>query len=543
MGAKRVVCLTLVLLLPLLGGCAIGTTGPLAAPSTDAAAVSTVASATAAATPTPSTTPIASPTAADATASAAAAEEPLRYYVVEQDEHQGVVDSLGREVLPCSFASVEILADSAGEGSGQYTGSVVFFAVPVVLLPAGGGSEQAAGFLYDTAGQKLSEEPFTWANRLEPDRIVVSRVDDSGTYVVGMVDSTGRELLPNRYQYITQYADGYLALTSETNAQAASATLFDGALTEVATAKGSFDCYDGKLILKSSPQKTWQVVDERLQPVDESQWESIWQIGEDRYVAADSAQRQSIINHTGKVLVAPIDGYYGVYAKDKGGEFYTVNYANGGVGLLDGDGKTLYQSAKYSQIWYGDGAIVAYDEVARIGTAVDLQGKVLVPEVSQVIGWDASAKLLMSKNDKASPASMTFYRLDGHQFSIERASYIYRLTDNRFLVYMEATEENGYNSLMGMTDDDGNWILPPVYEWLDQIGDGLLAAGQRDAKGLLLCGLVDLDGKVALPAKYDSLQSTYEGSLLHARVSTRYGLIDRKGNWVWSASDYSSLVD
>ena len=537
MRVKRVVCLALVLLFHVLGGCVATAPHADETPGAGSAAVSSGASA-AVVTPTPTLT--ASPTAAPV------AEDSLRYYVVEQNNHQGVVDSRGQEVLPCSFAEVEILADSVsdGDGGGQYTGPIVFFAVPAVIYPTGREDNPVVGYLYDTAGRKLSEEPLARAYRLGGNRIAVTRVDDSGTYVTGLMDYTGKLLIPIRYLYLTPCHGGLLALSGDTDGNMKSATLFDGELHEAATAPGTFDCYDGQLIVQYGLQgEMCRVVDERLQPVDDATWTSIWMIGEDRYVATDSMQRQSIIDHTGKVLMPAIAGEYGVYTKDKSGEFYTVYYAGDGVGLLDGDGRTLYHTTKYSQIWYGDGAIVVYDEAARIGTAVDLRGEVLVPEVSSFIGWNVDAKLLMSQNDTASPSAMTFTHLDGRQFTIERASYVSRMADDRLLVYLEATEENGYNSLVGMTDDDGNWILPPEYERLEWIGNGVLVAGRRQANGLLLCGLMDMDGKEVLPAKYDSLWNTYEGNLLHARVSTRYGLIDRKGNWVWSASDYSTLVD
>ena len=467
----------------------------------------------------------------------------MRYYVLEQNGRQGVVNSLGQVILPFTFTLVHVLSgyEVNDQGFGRPVGPVVFFGIPATIHTGTKQAEQdTPGYLYGSDGKKLMEDPVVDAYALDENAIGVVRSYREKTPSNGVVSYTGKILVPMEFSAVQPFSGGYVASrTIEGKSDTSKTFTADGTL--IATADGRAWTSDNKSLVLTVKDGT-KLVNEKLQPTGDARWADLWSIGEDRYVATGlNGGGPSIIDGTGKVLIPPIDGNLSQYAKDKSGEYYAVTYGNGGVGVLDGKGKPIYQSKEYESISYEDGIIVV--RKGNIGRAFDLKGKNLLPGEDHVSYWMAQDGLFMAEDTDHPSAGSTFYTADGKKLPVTGVANLHRVAEDRYIAFLIPTEKDNFTSRYGLCDGQGRWLLQPEYEQMEEIADGLLIAGRRDKDGLLHCGLIGTDGQEVLPMKYDSLMNLYDGDLIKARRSTRYGLIDHGGNWVWSASDYSSLVD
>lgn len=367
MGGRRCVCLALALLLPALGGCAVP--GAAASAGRSAAPAATGALAVVSASPSPASSPTAPPTAAASSSAlpaspSADAGTALSYYVVEKGGRQGVVDSLGREVLPFSFALVQLVSNYTADENGVpcRTGLLAFYAVPSELRLDGWDGQETVGYLYGTDGRKLMQEPLSGAYAVDDSAIAVSGPSGEGApSLQGLADYTGRLLLPMEFSSIFPFSGRYLAVKEEGgNGSRHTSVVCTAAGERIAQAEGFVQTVDGSLLLLYGQDDRCCVVDDHLRPLDDCRWQSVWLLGSNRYVVVAEDNRQCVIDRRGKVLMPLLSGSYEGYEKDGDGECYAVQYQAGGIALLDGDGKPLFHSDDYDRIRYEDGVLLAY---------------------------------------------------------------------------------------------------------------------------------------------------------------------------------------
>jgi hypothetical protein len=65
-----------------------------------------------------------------------------------------------------------------------------------------------------------------------------------------------------------------------------------------------------------------------------------------------------------------------------------------------------------------------------------------------------------------------------------------------------ASVDDGESSLTGLIGADGQWILPPEYEYIDSVGGGYFAARKNGVSGL-----IDAQGRIFLPFMYADISS------------------------------------
>lgn len=83
------------------------------------------------------------------------------------------------------------------------------------------------------------------------------------------------------------------------------------------------------------------------------------------------------------------------------------------------------------------------------------------------------------------------------------------------------------NELWGFIDKDGRVVVEPQYTKVDRFSHGLAGVCREG-----LCGYIDTSGKVVIPLAYGSASSCGP-ELCAVEVDDNWGLIDRKGAWVW----------
>jgi serine/threonine protein kinase len=78
----------------------------------------------------------------------------------------------------------------------------------------------------------------------------------------------------------------------------------------------------------------------------------------------------------------------------------------------------------------------------------------------------------------------------------------------------------------GFIDTKGNWVIQPIFDWVDPFKDGLAGAfinGKR--------GYIDSKGNWVIQPIFDRVDPFKDG-LARAKINGKYGYIDTKGNWV-----------
>ena len=84
--------------------------------------------------------------------------------------------------------------------------------------------------------------------------------------------------------------------------------------------------------------------------------------------------------------------------------------------------------------------------------------------------------------------------------------------------------ENGY---VGLADQDGEFVIPPIYSWLSEFTDGV-AVAVIDGK----MGAIDTLGRTVVPIEYDDIEFESESGLFNARKADKRYQLDYRGQMI-----------
>ena len=482
--------------------------------------------ATASATPSPAATP-----AATAPLPTPRPGEKLTgndYYVVERNQRQGVVDKYGRTVLPCEFAKVNILSyyhNDPAQGTYKAEGPVLFFAIPVKvkLKPE---KIIYEGYILDAKGKRLTEGTYQSAYVANENLITVFAYND-GIGGSGAVDCTGRLVIPCKYSQVAPMGDYIAAFTN----QGSTVDFYDKAGTLFKSASVTNASIYGKYITAQDITGGFGLLDGNLKWVMAPLWTKIQEVSDDRFIVTKGDQ-SAIMDLKGTVIIPFFAGYFDCSWEPVNPEqMFFMAQSPAGIALYDYYGKLLFQSDLFFILRYYNGVFMEGTEKESI--LVDKTGKVLLPGVSNLQDWLPKQQLFVSNDYMGHQA---FYKPDGTKLPLPNAYNIDCLTAERFLVRVDDFH-------FGICDSGGNWVVKPEYSYMSLNGeaDVKFSVGIYPNKQF---GIMDFNGKVLLPAKYDYIYSgNGNGDLLNARVGDISGLIDSNGKWIWYTSDYDTLMD
>lgn len=180
--------------------------------------------------------------------------------------------------------------------------------------------------------------------------------------------------------------------------------------------------------------------------------------------------------------------------------------------------------------------------------------------------YDTTGKVVWVKQDDhtASPFKggrtfsgdiRNYYLMDknGQQLGAHRFEWVADddFSDNMAIVAQKQPEHEGIREvdLYGVIDSMGKYTIPPQFNHVHEAGfqqEGLLVAmnealtlahGSPTYKPIKqYWGLIDRKGKWVFPAKFTKVSDTgYDHGLLYAEIDSLYGYIDPKGKFVWQA--------
>ena len=230
----------------------------------------------------------------------------------------------------------------------------------------------------------------------------------------------------------------------------------------------------------------------------------------------------------------------------------------GAAALLDDDGNVLIGAGMYSRIVAlgasglfaaacEDGKILLTDEsggVVPAGTfssAIAENGRLIMKRDSAYFLADADAKALTDEVYSAIlPAGKGFFAFKGSLWDDiadelfildadgnESASGIKLSYANQAMRCGRAAAMNAENGLMGYLDENGTWVIPPIYSAAGAFNDGIAAVALPSGTGL-----IDLNGDWLLSPLYSDI-----------RVSERFILCrERETLFVYERTDEGLIM-
>jgi len=256
-----------------------------------------------------------------------------------------------------------------------------------------------------------------------------------------------------------------------------------------------------------------------------------------------------LIDAEGKWHIPPV--YDSVYSV--GGEYYTA-CLDGKNGLVDSSGQTVLPFI-YDDITTGsDFTRLKYVAAMLDGTATLYDARTMerlfdVRDMSYC-WFDTRCTSLYVRN--ADGDSMRVYAMDGRllNHSGSDSVEVTALTGDRFLTcdydtheYMLADSQgnvllSGTGAPYYLTGEDGVFALMVFASSVVDTDYGYTALDWRRGR----YGLYDLDGHEILPPKYDSIHQVCQG--LYAVIRGQWtGVVDGQGEWILRRSVYTTLMD
>lgn len=530
---------------------------PVTVPTGQTVAVSATVAATPSPVPAETATPAvaATPAVTEAAATPGATTAPpgngltpKDYYVVERNQRAGVVDSTGRQVLPCEFASIEALNTYTLEESGADTAlpaTQFFLCRPYTIRPArtaepdgslaGSPPEDAYdATLYNASGKVVGDTQYLDGHWLDSHLLTLRTT--AAENASGVLDAWGRQIVPFHYNQVVRFARYIVGCDTVQGRLDFYDT--DGVLTKTVTVPvSSIDARNG--FLEVYCQTFDALLDGNLQWLfKDKDYRSIQPLGGDRFVAYDGTVSH-LIDSAGKELLArPYQSIEAVTVQDGNPTGYVCSSGTiQVVAAYDAACKLIFELKGYTRLrTAGPYYIADFEGGSHV---LDAQGKRILPDAQgsaqqwlDDIGLFAFYDFTINK--------LSYVRPDGTMAPIPTGVNTQYLGADRFLVSPD-------NSHTGVCDSQGKWIVQPSAMQLYMLGsysesfysnDKLLQAIAGDGR----VGIMDFDGNWLIPPVFDWVYGRHDG-LLNARKGTRSGLLGWSGHWVWSVSDYEELDD
>ena len=256
-----------------------------------------------------------------------------------------------------------------------------------------------------------------------------------------------------------------------------------------------------------------------------------------------------LVDAEGKWHAAPVYDY--VYSV--GGGYYSACYG-GRTGLINSSGQIVLPFVYDDMTAGSDAAGLKYlaarlDETATVYDAGTMEKLFDVADVSYC--WFDSCCASLSVRD-ADEEGMRVYAMDGSLLA-QSDSYgldVTMLTDDRLLTNNYDTHEYALADPQGnvllagtgapyyVSGEDGVYALTVFVSGVVDTDYGYTALDWRRGR----YGLYDLDGHEILPPKYDSIHPVCQG--LYAVIRGQWtGVINEQGEWILRRSVYTTLMD
>ena len=443
----------------------------------------------------------------------------MSYYALYTDNKWGIIDSSGKEVISPSYQEMIKVPNNKKD---------VFLCTYDI--------DNATGEYKTKALNSKNEEIFTEYNQIEAlenfdkdnnlwyeDNVLKVKKDEK----YGLIDLTGKEILPCEYENITVVAgiknsikvkkDGkYGLVTTE------GTTILEPKYNDILKLGDTYK--EGYIVIDA--EKKSGVVDYVGKQILECKFEKVEPIyGKDLFVVTE-AGKQKLVNTTGEVVLE--NGYDSIKQ--------ILGYTTQGIvfkqsdkyGVMDTKGEVLITSAYDDLKEVKDGIFIA-KRGDKFGI-INLQNEIKVDFIYKSISYNSIADIILAENEnfKSDVMDSSFEtKLQGIVSEVDEEKGYFKINiDNEYKYYNFKFEEKEVKDILttntlflskqdgkyGFVNSKGDVIVDYTYDDATEQNDAGYAAVKKDGKW----GSIDINGKVVIEPTYN-LENNY--------------LIDFVGKW------------
>ena len=441
------------------------------------------------------------------------------YYALYADNKWGIIDNNGKEVISPSYQEMIKVPNNKKD---------VFLCTYDINNDTGEYKTKALNSkneeIFTDYAQIEAIENFDKNNNLWYEENVL-KVQKDGKY--GLIDLTGKEILPCEYENITVVAGVKNSIKIQKDGKYGLATnegtiVLETAYTDILNFGDDYK--NGYIIINA--EKKQGVVDYLGKQLLEPKYEKVEQIyGKDLFVVTETG-KQKLVNSTGEVQLE--SGYDSIKQ--------ILGYTTQGVvfkkdnkyGVMDTNGETLVP-AEYDDLKEVKDEVFIAKKADKYGI-INIKNEVKVDFTYTMINYDSTADLILAENTdlKTSIINSNFeVKLQGIVSDInDEKGYFKIRIDDEYKYYNFKIEEKDVKDILttntlymskqdgkyGFVNAKGEVVVDYIYDDATEQNDAGYAAIKKDGKW----GSIDINGNVVIEPTYN-LDNNY--------------LIDFVGKW------------
>ncbi len=479
--------------------------------------------------------------------------------IVAQDELWGMVDSKGKQLLPCRYDGLGFLEESGNKVLRVF-------------------KKQEKYGLIDTLGRLAVSLQYDDIGSFSDGRLAVKR---NGAW--GFVDRNGREVVPCRFDEVGTFSEGWAAVRLgskwgfidknghvEVDFRFSKAGSFNNGLAP-AKADGphfGFINRKGEWAIKPQFPKAFEF-DRGVARVEElsgqylrtglidtlgnymvkAKFVSLTPFDQHGLAIAGiggSPMKYALVNLEGNIITAL--PYRVIFPFSEG--LARVQYRDG-YGFINTEGKLVIEPGFFKASDFSEGKAAVWLD-GQCGF-IDVNGKLIVePQFSKCMDFQEGKAIVFKGNQRAGLIDSQgnfliepgINRLidftDGRGLVRDEHYQFYYITEqNRF--YDGFYEKAGqFRHGMAVVQVDGRWaiinqqgveIIPPKYDKIDQFENGFAKVRIKGFNGL-----TNLQGELIVQPDYEYISYAGEG-LIRVEQGDKIGYFDMEGRWVWGLQE------
>lgn len=440
--------------------------------------------------------------------------QPFRYgYAkVKNDSGYGVIDTLGNEVIPCTFYDINIISDKAvlvqepGKSSLRnmkneiiHSCSDIKYKEGLIKISTYENNILLYGFM-DAEGHEVIPCTLQSASYFSDGLAAVQISQRYGNY--GYIDKTGKLVIPEIFGTANDFKNGYASVKLN---------------------------YHHAII-----DKTGKTI---ACPVN---FDSVETFSEGLFIIKNTNSTYSAINEKGEWIIP--SGTYGSISEFRNGiAMYTRKNEKGSsrFGLINSKGVEITPPV-YNVMWWDDRSEHYLTLTDKVGTIINPQG-IEVYKGNQVSTGFINGLALVKINE-----DYTYVNEKGNIFCKDNYAIVYKIIEDYVTVFNEGRafvgeSQGNYMAKCQMIDTNLKYVKMGIFFYGGTVSDGLMfyngiARVSCDKSVYSRVGFINKEGNYIIPCNYAPMAPSYFYENNYAAVALemqgKFGLINTKGELV-----------
>ena len=353
-------------------------------------------------------------------------------------------------------------------------------------------------------------------------------------YKCGLIDTSGKEILAPKYDYIYPFENGVAVVSVYDEEELCG--LIDTTGKEIVAPKYGFIGFsEGLAVVRVGDYDTgkWGVIDATGKEIAAPQYDRVWDFkgGAAPVRVGDwDTGKYGFIDTTGKEIVALTYDNIGWFSDGLAGVMVGEKW-----GFIDKTGQMVIEP-QYDNFWgFSNGLSPVMDETGKWGV-IDKTGKeVVAPNYDGIYGFSSRGMATIQVGDYWDD-DVKFGIIDktGKEVVAPKYDDLYWFGPDVARVRLDYK--------YGLIDYTGKVIAPLIYDDMYDFSDGVAIVGVGDYWDGKY-GLIDMAGNVILEPKYDSINFFIDGLARFSDYDRGIkGIIDTTGKEIFSCDDWFDII-